>query len=636
LLLNGAVVLVSWYGGRGPALLALALAAGAVDYLFLPPFGFGMSAAGAMQLGVFMVEAAGLAALTIATKEARGRAEASLARGRCAEARLRKLNEAHRALSASNEALVRAEDEHVLLEEICRAVVELAGYRMCWVGWAEQDKAKSVRPVARAGYDEGYVDGVEVTWADTARGRGPAGTAIRAARPCVVQSLATDPEFAPWGVEALKRGYQSVIGLPLRADGHVFGVLGIYAAVKAAFDADAVRLLTDLSNDLAYGLSALRARATVAAERARFETTLMQVPVAVAVYAGPNHVVRLANRRWLALGLGIDSVGKPLRESLPKEGAARVLSVLDEVQASGEPRDLAEQPLVCPRPDGSVETRFFNIAYRPLTGVGGVVTDIIEATSDVTEQVAARRTMEQARAAAEQASCAKDEFLRILSHELRTPLTPLLFWAQSLKRSPRGDLESLERGLEIILSSARAEARLVDDLLDVSEMVAGRMTLSMQPIELGPIVRACVDEARPRAAAKGVALEASISAETPLVGDAGRLQQAVCNLLSNALKFTPRGGRIDVEVTRGPGSLTLRIRDTGIGISDAELGRLFAPFHTCDRSLKRSKGGLGLGLFIARYIVEAHGGTIRAESAGPHRGTTFIVELRAPATRTAA
>src|SRR5262249_50094682 len=148
---------------------------------------------------------------------------------------------------------------------------------------------------------------------------------------------------------------------------------GIYAAEKDAFDADAVRLLTDLGNDLAYGITALRARGAVAAERARFETMIMQAPVAVAVYAGPAHVVRLANRRWLALGLGIRAVGRPPREPLPQEAVAQILPLLDDVYATGEPRELAEQPFPCPRPDGSVETRFCNSAYQPLSGAGGVV-----------------------------------------------------------------------------------------------------------------------------------------------------------------------------------------------------------------------------------------------------------------------
>ena len=346
LLLHGAVIVAARYGGRGPAVAAIALATAAADYVFVPPYrSLALTAGAAVELGVFVVEASLVAALTVATKEARAQAQACAERCARSEEQLRKLNKAHRALSVSNETLVRAEDEGVLLEEICRAIVEDAGYRMCWVGRAEHDEQKSVRPIARAGYDEGYVDTAAVTWADTERGRSAVGTAIRMARSEVRPDIAVDPAFAPWRAEALKRGYASAIALPLRVHGRVSGALGIYAAEKDAFDADAVRLLTDLGNDLAYGIRALRTRASVAAERARLETTVMLAPVAVAVLAGPDHVVRLANRRWFALGHGIEALGRPLRDILPEAAAAGALAGLDEAYATGEPREVSERPV---------------------------------------------------------------------------------------------------------------------------------------------------------------------------------------------------------------------------------------------------------------------------------------------------
>jgi signal transduction histidine kinase len=155
--------------------------------------------------------------------------------------------------------------------------------------------------------------------------------------------------------------------------------------------------------------------------------------------------------------------------------------------------------------------------------------------------------------------------------------------------------------------------------------------MELAPIELGPLVQACVEEMRPAAAGKRVAIEASIAADTALRGDARRLQQVARNLLSNALKFTPRGGRVSVELTREDESLMLEVRDTGKGIAAGELPNVFEPFHSGDQSMTRTEGGLGLGLSIVRYIVEAHGGTVRAESAGPGRGATLVAELRATA-----
>jgi putative methionine-R-sulfoxide reductase with GAF domain len=290
-LLNGAVLVAAWYGGRGPALSAIALATMAAACFLVPPHGsLPLALGAATALGMFVAEMSVCAGLMIAVTESR-----SSARRR--EEQLRKLNKAHRALTVATEALVRAEDDAVLLEEICRAIVEVADYRMCWVGLAEHDDARTVRPIARAGHDEGYVDLAEITWADTARGRGPVGTAIRTGRADVRPDIAADPVFCPWRAEALKRGYASMIATPLSEAGQVVGVLAIYAAERDAFDADAVQLLTGLGDDLAYGISALRARAWIAAGRARLEAALMAAPVAVVVFAGPDHVVRLANRR---------------------------------------------------------------------------------------------------------------------------------------------------------------------------------------------------------------------------------------------------------------------------------------------------------------------------------------------------
>ncbi len=630
-LLNGAVLVAGWYGGRGPAVLAVVLAALVAAYYVLPPYlSFALGAGALAELALFLVEVCITAVLVVAVTESRTAAQEFARRCRSDEEQLRKVNMAHRALSVAAEALVHSEDEETLLEQVCRAIVEVAGYRMCWVGRAGYDERKTVRPIVRAGYDDGYVDRAEVTWADTERGRGPVGTAIRTGRPHVPQDV-EDDAFAPWRAEARAHGYASVIALPLRVSGQVFGALTIYAAEKDAFDADAVALLTTLAHDLAFGIEALRARACVAAERARFESLIMNAPIAVAVCVGPDHVVRLANRRWFALRHGIESVGKPVREILPPGTGAGALRALDEAYATGEPRELTEQPVPRVLPDGSVDTRFYNIACQPLACGAGLITDVIVVVTNVTEQVDARRALEEARSAAEQASRAKGEFLRIASHELRTPLTPILGWAKLLEHDPHGDLGRLERGLAVILANARVEARLVDDLIDLSQFVAGTMILEKRPVDLGPLVQACVDEAHARAEAKGIRIEASLAPDAVLWGDGDRLSQVVRNLLSNALKFTPRGGRVLVEVAHGGDALTLRVRDTGAGIPATELPHVFEPFRIGDASVTRAHGGLGLGLAIVRYIVEAHGGTVRAESAGPGQGATLVAELPAPA-----
>ena len=179
---------------------------------------------------------------------------------RNAEERLRRLNRAHRALSDSNHALVRASDERALIAQICRLIVEEAGHRLCWLGRAEHDDAKTVRPIASAGFDEGYLEGLHVTWADSERGRGPTGTCIRTGKVVVARNIATDPLLAPWRADALRRGYASSIAIPVVLDGPPPGALTIYSAEPDAFADAEVALLTELAEDLAYGIATLRMR----------------------------------------------------------------------------------------------------------------------------------------------------------------------------------------------------------------------------------------------------------------------------------------------------------------------------------------------------------------------------------------
>jgi PAS domain S-box-containing protein len=184
-----------------------------------------------------------------------------------AEAQLLRINRAHRALSSCNQAVIRAVDEPTLLRQICQIVVDEAGYRLCWVGRAGNDEAKSVLPLAQAGFEEGYLNTLKITWADRERGRGPTGTCIRTGQTTLAKNIATDHKMIPWRAEALKRGYASSIAIPLIVDSAVFGALSIYAEDPEAFGSEEVTLLTELANDLAFGVATLRARS----ERARAE-----------------------------------------------------------------------------------------------------------------------------------------------------------------------------------------------------------------------------------------------------------------------------------------------------------------------------------------------------------------------------
>jgi signal transduction histidine kinase len=233
----------------------------------------------------------------------------------------------------------------------------------------------------------------------------------------------------------------------------------------------------------------------------------------------------------------------------------------------------------------------------------------------------------EARAAAETASAMKDEFMAILSHELRTPLNAIIGWA-ALLRSGTLQGEKLERAIESIERNARSQARLIEDLLDLSAIISGRISLRAQPLDLVPVVEGALDVVRPMADAKSIQFQLALDPDTgPVSGDPDRLQQVVWNLLSNAVKFTPAGGTVSLFLERLDGHARITVSDTGPGIDPAFLPHVFEPFRQADASSTRAQKGLGLGLSIVRRLVELHGGSVRAESEGAGRGAQFKVEL---------
>jgi PAS domain S-box-containing protein len=232
-----------------------------------------------------------------------------------------------------------------------------------------------------------------------------------------------------------------------------------------------------------------------------------------------------------------------------------------------------------------------------------------------------------ARMLAQRSARMKDEFLATLSHELRTPLNAILGWAQLLRaRAPAP--EELQRGMEIIDRNARAQVRLIDDLLDLSRIMSGRFRLDVRQISLAEIIKGALDSIEPAAQNKGVRLESILDPKSVIVsGDAGRLQQVFWNLLSNAIKFTPKGGKVQVLLQRVNSHIELSVSDTGIGIPATFLPHVFERFSQKDGSTHRKYGGLGLGLAISKQLVDLHGGSIQAKSLGEGKGATFVVML---------
>ncbi|HEU4768095.1 MAG TPA: ATP-binding protein [Pyrinomonadaceae bacterium] len=336
-------------------------------------------------------------------------------------------------------------------------------------------------------------------------------------------------------------------------------------------------------------------------------------------------------------------IGKPITILIPADHVDEEPAILARLRA-GERIDHYETIRV------TKDGRFVDISLTvsPIKGPDGIVVGASKIARDVTEQRQARRALDeayesakQARAEAEQSasekerlykqaeesSRLKEEFLATISHELRTPLSAVLGWTRMLRLGQLSE-EDRVKALDTIERNARAQAQLIDDLLDVSRIVTGKLRMDVRPADPHSFIDAAVEAVRPAADAKGVHVQKVIdTGAVTIPGDPVRLQQIVWNLLSNAIKFTPRGGRVQIRSERVNSHLEIVVSDTGQGISPDFLPHVFDRFRQADQKTSRQHGGMGLGLAIVRHLVEMHGGTVRAMSEGIGNGATFTVML---------
>ena len=417
----------------------------------------------------------------------------------------------------------------------------------------------------------------------------------------------------------------------LMHDGEVIGVTQIGSTRNPDFSDVERRLLRAMAERAAWAV----------AQRFRFDRfrwVLMSAPAIVSIVRGPDFTCEFSNLAHRQLFGDRDVIGRPASEL----GATpEIVAMFGGVQSTGQPVTATEYPVVADfGGDARRERRFFNFSVQPLRDPVGKVTEILWFAIDVTTQVLAREAAEEAareraklleseraaRAEAEIANRAKDDFLATVSHELRTPLNAILGWTVVARRQAPAELE---RALGIIEGNARAQTRIIEDVLDVSRIVGGKLRLDIAATDVAAAIEGALETVRPEAEAKGVVLSADIGIVGVIAADAGRLQQVVGNVLTNAIKFTPSRGSVDLAAARLGQRIVIRVTDTGEGIDPAFLPYLFEPFRQADGSTTRRHGGLGLGLAIVRQLVQAHGGTIRAESDGPHTGSTFTIEFPA-------
>jgi PAS domain S-box-containing protein len=360
----------------------------------------------------------------------------------------------------------------------------------------------------------------------------------------------------------------------------------------------------------------------------RFRALLDSMPLCVWALGADGTPV-YANRSWLEYA-GADAGAQGPLAALHPEDEEAVRGEVQRALAWGEPIEL-EYRLRSAR-DGSY--RWHAVRFLPQRDPEGVVAGWIGTATDIENFKRAQDAHaelavkeREAREAAEAANRAKDEFLATLSHELRTPLNAMVGWTHMLRaRTLPPDKE--QKALETIERNARAQAELIEDILDVSRIIAGKLRIEIQPVDVQSIVDVAVDAVRHAAEAKTITFDRRIG-ELPaqFTGDPVRLQQAIWNLLSNAVKFTPAGGRVELDVASDGKQVIVEVRDTGCGIAPEFKPYVFDRFRQLDSSSRRTHGGLGIGLAIVRHIVELHGGSVNCESAGTDRGATFTLRL---------
>jgi PAS domain S-box-containing protein len=329
-------------------------------------------------------------------------------------------------------------------------------------------------------------------------------------------------------------------------------------------------------------------------------------------------------------------LGQSITILIPKDRSDEEPAIIERLKR-GEVVDHYETVRV--RKDGSMID--ISLTISPIRNSLGKIIGASKVARDITESKRAEAERERllereqaARTDAETANRVKDEFLATVSHELRTPLNAILGWSSMLAAGKLGETDA-QYARETIIRNARSQAQIIEDILDVSRTVSGKLRLDVKPIELISVIKAAIDVVSPAAEAKGVQLQLLLDPLADRIqGDAARMQQVIWNLLTNAVKFTPKGGQVEVKLKRVDSCAEISVSDTGEGIGQEFLPFVFDRFHQADGSTTRRHGGLGLGLAIARHLVEMHGGTITASSEGKDRGATFVIRIPISTLRT--
>jgi len=576
------------------------------------------------------------------------------------EEELQRLNRTLKALRESSQAMTRATSEAEYLDEVCKNVIANCGHAMVWIGFAEQDQARTVRPAAFAGFDEGYIETLKVSWADTERGRGPTGTAIRTGKPFLCGNLLANPAMAPWRAEILKRGYASSLVVPLLSQGSAFGAITIYSLQPNGFSEDEARLLAELADDVSNCIRALRAVAL----RRRAERRTELLAEAASRFLSSDDPQRVVDELCgkvlefldcqLFFNFLVDDKQQRLRlnacAGIPKTDAGRIewldhcaalcrsaardgcRFVAGGIQAASDPRTDLIKPygieayachplMVSGKLFGSLSfgtrTRK-NFTEEDLSLMKAVADLVVTAIERKRAQAALQLTAEEVK----RSNRDLEQFAYIASHDLQEPLRAVGGYVKLLERRFPQNMDP--KALEFIRGAAEGAdrmERLISDLLAFSRV--GSRGGAFSPADLNAVLNEALQNLH--SSIKSTQAKITRDAMPSLAVDATQMMQIFQNLIGNAIKFrSQRPPEIHVGVQKQPGQWVFSVRDNGIGIEPQYFERIFQIFQRLHT--RQHYPGTGIGLAICKKVVERHDGAIWVESV-PGQGSTFFFSL---------
>jgi PAS domain S-box-containing protein len=530
---------------------------------------------------------------------------------------LRKLNRELMAISRCNQVLVRAVDEQALLNDVCRIVCEEAGYRLAWVGYVVHDEAKTVRPVAQYGYNLGYAADANITWDENSeRGQGATGQAIRSGETVYSQNFVLDAKSKPWAEEAVKRGFNSSVALPMKDnDGAVFGALMLYSSEADILTNDELRLLEALAADLAYGIVSLRMRKehqlaieALKTSEAHYHSLFERVEDGIyrSTRTGRFEDINPAMVRMFGYSSKEEMMGVDIAADLYFSPEERESTVLPSDRFQTEVFRMR-------RKDGSEiwveDSGHYELDEKNHTIIHeGILRDI-------TERIKSEAELIKAKEQAELSDRLKTVFLQNISHEIRTPMNAIKGFSQLLQESGLSN-EDLQSFAEIIRMNIDHLLTILTDIITISSLQTKQINVEEQLANINDIVDEKTFLFRNELKEKNcnLLLEKGLSNErTFLYTDVHKVSEALNHLISNALKFTTNG-TITLGYTVKDDLLEFYVCDTGIGIEPDMLERIFDPFRKVNNEPIENIRGTGLGLSISKEYANLMGGAMHVVS----------------------